>query len=259
MTGSIAETLRLRLKAGGVHLLGSLLLASLAALLVFKVWYPAPLASAQGVDQILLLLIGVDVVIGPLITTLVFVPNKKGMLMDIIIIVTLQLSAMLYGMHTIFAARPALIVFNVDRFDVVAAADMQAEGLEIAEAKGKPGLPWFGPKVVAAILPDDPEQRTKILFSAVQGGPDLPQLAQWQVPYTTAKDAVIKHTHPLAELKAQNDLSSTAWVEFLQSLGGAADDFGYLPMRAKTKDGAVIIKAHSAQIVRIVLLQPKWK
>lgn len=259
MAKPLAAILKPRLKAGGIHLLGSLTLASLAALLVFQVWYPSPLAEAQGVSQILLMLIAVDVVIGPLVTTIVFDRDKKGMRMDMVIIISLQLAAMLYGIHTIFAARPALIVFNVDRFDVVAASDMQPEGLAVARAQGKPGLSWFGPRVVAAFLPEDTEQKNEILFSSIQGGPDLPQLAQWQGPYEQAKDAVIKHIRPLSELKMQNEMSPATWAIFLRSLGRPAADLGYLPMRAKSRDGVVIVKARSAEIVKIALMSPKWR
>lgn len=259
MTNALATFLKPRLRAGGVHLLGSALLASLVTLLVFCVWYPAPLATAQGVSGIVLMLIAIDVVIGPMVTTLVFKRGKKGMLMDMIIIVSLQLAAMLYGVHTIFIARPALIVFNIDRFDVVAASEMQPEGLALARAQGGPGLPWFGPRVEGANLPTDQKQRNALLFSVVKGGPDIPQLAQWHVPYEQVRKEVIARAHPLLELKALNGMSDAEWQAFTADLQNGGQGLGYLPMRAKARDGAVIVDRHSAAVVKIVLLNPKWR
>jgi hypothetical protein len=252
-----SSDLKSRLKAGGIHLLGSLSLACLTGFMVFRVWYPSPLAQMQGVSAILLLMIGVDVVLGPLLTTAVFNTNKRRVLLkvDLGLIATVQLAAMLYGVSVIFAARPAVIVFNVDRFDVVAASDMQLAGLKIAHEQGKPGLPWFGPRIVAAFLPADARERAGILFS----GFDLPQMAQWQVPYEDAIDVVKKKARPLSELKAENKLDDYAWREFLGSLGGPESDFAYLPMRARSQDGVMVINVKTTAAIKIVALSPRWR
>ena len=58
----------LRVRAFLIHLSASALLAVMALAVVFGLWYPAPLHAAVGVSAIVLLLVGVDVVIGPLLT-----------------------------------------------------------------------------------------------------------------------------------------------------------------------------------------------
>ena len=59
---------RFALKMAGYHLLVSLFLAGMAALLVFKVWYPYPYAELTGGLQLYKLVVAVDVVCGPLLT-----------------------------------------------------------------------------------------------------------------------------------------------------------------------------------------------
>ena len=65
-----------RLRAFLWHFLASLLMASLALMLVYGVWYPSPLHALLGVTSIFLIVLAVDVVIGPVLT---FVVAKQGM------------------------------------------------------------------------------------------------------------------------------------------------------------------------------------
>ncbi len=66
-----------RLKAFAIHLAISALIALTVIGLVFFIWYPSPLHTALGVTQIFLILLAVDVVLGPLLTLLVYKAGKK--------------------------------------------------------------------------------------------------------------------------------------------------------------------------------------
>src|SRR5690606_7616795 len=122
-----------RFKAFLLHLAASTLIALLALLLVFKLWYPAPLHEALGVTQIFLLLLLVDVVLGPLLTLLVYKTGKKSLVMDLALIAALQLAALGYGLWTVAEGRPAWVVYNAGRFDVVTVVDIDTR-LQIGRA-----------------------------------------------------------------------------------------------------------------------------
>ena len=66
-----------KLRAFGIHLSLSLLVAALAAVVVFGVWYPYPYRDISGGRDLFLLIVGVDVVLGPLVTFTVFNPKKS--------------------------------------------------------------------------------------------------------------------------------------------------------------------------------------
>jgi len=59
------------------HLLISAFIASLVLLVVFKVWYPTPLAEAVGVTKIFLMMLVIDVVVGPILGFIVYKEGKK--------------------------------------------------------------------------------------------------------------------------------------------------------------------------------------
>ena len=93
-------------------------MASVAALLVLWVWYPYPYGLLSGGRHLFLLLMGVDVVCGPLLTLVLFNPTKprRELLTDMALVVCIQLAALAYGLYTAQEARPLFLVHEVDRF-----------------------------------------------------------------------------------------------------------------------------------------------
>ena len=66
-----------RLKFFLSHLLLSFLVALLVIGLVFLIWYSSPLVTAVGVTHIFLMLLVIDVILGPLLGLLVYKEGKK--------------------------------------------------------------------------------------------------------------------------------------------------------------------------------------
>ena len=75
---------KLRLRASAIHLAISLSIATLAAWLVFGWWYPYPYRERSGGRELFTLVVAVDVVLGPLITLVIFNTTKtrRHLLMD---------------------------------------------------------------------------------------------------------------------------------------------------------------------------------
>lgn len=69
--------MKFRFVCFGSHLFVSSFIALLAVGLVFGLWYPSPLDKALGVVNIFLLLMCIDVIIGPLLTLVVAKQGKK--------------------------------------------------------------------------------------------------------------------------------------------------------------------------------------
>lgn len=125
-----------RIKAFLIHLAISIVVALAAMALVFGLWYPSPLHAALGVTGIFLLLLAVDVVLGPCLTLVVFKPGKKTLVFDLAVIVVLQAAALVYGLYTVAEGRPAWLVFAHDRFDVVRVVDINTEHIDEAAVNG---------------------------------------------------------------------------------------------------------------------------
>ena len=154
-----------RWKASAIHVCISAAIAALMVGIMWMLWYPPPYFDAMGGGMLIALIVGCDVTIGPLITLIIFKSGKKGLNTDLAIIGCVQLAALAYGTYTIFIARPVFTVFAVDRFEVVAANGIKSEDLAKATSPAFSSLSFTGPRVVAARLPSDPQERSQLMIN----------------------------------------------------------------------------------------------
>lgn len=239
-----------RLKAFLLHLTVSIFIALLAVLAVFRVWYPAPLHEALGVTHIFLLLLLIDVILGPLLTLLVFKTGKKTLIIDMAIIACLQLAALSYGLWTVAEGRPAWIVYNTDRFDVVTVVDIDSRQLDEARAQYR-SASWSGPQWVGAVKPDDPERNNNILFEAIRGGSDIAQRPNLYRPLEEVAEAMPLYALPLAVL---NDFNDPAKVNDV--LYKWPDAAAWVPLMARAKPMVVLLGENKSNVIAIVELAP---
>ncbi|HVZ47071.1 MAG TPA: TfpX/TfpZ family type IV pilin accessory protein [Ramlibacter sp.] len=243
-----------RLRAATIHLGLSIGVALLAALLVFIEWYPYPYREISGGRELFILLTSVDVVIGPLITFAIFNRAKpwRELKRDLAIVGVLQLSALIYGLHTVYLARPVHLVFEIDRFRVVAAADIPEDAL----SKTPPGvdaLPLFGPTLLAVRPFRDSVERSDFTFIAVRGISLSAQPALWE-PYDNARDRVKTAARPLEALTKRFPQRSAQIDALLASAGRGGKPTVWLPLAGRKTFWTVFIDPATAEPVAFMPL-----
>ena len=232
------------------HLVISMLIALSVVAIVFLVWYPAPLATAVGVTHIFLMMLVIDVILGPLLTLLVYKQGKKTLLFDLTVIVLLQISALGYGLWTISQGRPAWLVFNVDRFDVVRVNDIDNRSIEKAKEEYK--VPsWFYPKWVAATSPKNIDENNQVTFEAVFSGVDIAQRPNLYSPLINQRKQVQKKAVNIKELYKYNDKQLVQEI-----LGQYPQADAFVPLKANAVDMTVLIDKEKGEVVKIVDLRP---
>jgi energy-coupling factor transporter transmembrane protein EcfT len=242
----------MRIKAFLIHGLVSISVALLVIGLVFFIWYPSPLAKAVGVTHIFLMMLVIDVILGPLLTLLVYKQGKKTLLFDLTVIVLLQISALGYGLWTISQGRPAWLVFNVDRFDNVRVNDIDNRNIKKAQqAYQNPS--WFYPQWVAATSPKNVEENNKVTFEAVFSGVDIAQRPNLYLPLINQRQQIQKRAKDLNELYQYNDKQLVKGILAQYPKANA-----YIPLKANAVDMTVLIDKKTGQVVEIVDLRP-WK
>ncbi len=245
-----------RLRAFLIHLAISATIAVIAIIFVFFVWYPSPLHEAVGVTEVFLIVLAVDITIGPVITFIIFKRGKPSLPFDLAVIAILQIAALSYGMLTVFEGRPAFVVFNSDRFDVTRASDINPESLETAKQQdnefGKLG--WLSPRWVGSLKSKDLARRKEILFSSVQGGPDWPELPELFVPLSKVKQQILNRAHPIQKLydiykyKEEQLVMMDEWK--------TKKNVKWLALRGPVKDMIVLVNAKTAEIIKVVNISP---
>jgi hypothetical protein len=235
-----------RWQAAGTHFLISLLIAAAALTVILGMWFPGALFEAAGGLGLLYLLVGVDVVLGPLLTLLVFKSGKPGMKFDFAVIGTLQLAALIYGFSTVEQARPAFVVFVLDRFEMVAAVDLAPEELAAAKYPEFRSAPWTGPKLVAADMPTDNAERQKLVRLALTGA-DLQHFPKYYVPYAERSKEVLAKAMTIAKLRATEPANAPAVDAWLASSGTKEDAVRALLLRTRFAWLVVLVDPRTAQ------------
>jgi hypothetical protein len=245
-----------RFKASLAHFAISLTVAGFAYLAVRFFWYPGPLFEVAGGLELLLLVIGVDVTLGPLITLIIFKPGKWGLKFDLAVIATLQVAALIYGLWSIAESRPVFITFVKDRFELVRAGELDDADLADA-APGFGSLSWFGYRLAGAKLPKDPNEQLKLMDSAVLGGKDIHYFPRYYVDYSVVAPDAALVAAPLAKLRSLNP-GREAEVDALATRAGTEAGLGFLPMRAGKRDMTVVVEKRGGAIVALMTLRP-WE
>lgn len=241
-----------RLKFFFGHLLSSFLITLFVVGLVFFIWYPAPLAKAVGVTHIFLMLLAIDVIIGPILGLLVYKEGKKTLRFDLSVIIAIQIVALCYGVYSIERGRPVWIVYNVDRFEVVRNNEIILDHIDQAKPQFQ-YVSWIKPQIVAIKSAENVQQHTNDMFIEVLGGISLAQQPERYVELTQVKNQIQQRAKNLAELKQYNGEKQ---VEDILEKYSQANAF--VPLKANTVDMTVLVNKDTAEIIKIVDLRP-WK
>lgn len=186
------------------HLLLSLVVAALTAVLVFGMWFPEPHRAISGGLVLFALILCVDVVCGPLLTLLLLHPSKSrlALVVDVALIACVQLSALAYGLYSLSMARPLAVVFETDRFRVVTYADVQE--VDIPKAPAWVRLWGFrAPQVLGTRSARTGAEKIDSVQASVQGV-EPGQRPDWWQDYALSVPKVLERAHALEELQQLN-------------------------------------------------------
>jgi hypothetical protein len=247
-----------RPRAFVTHLALSALVVSGACAVIFFVWYPRPYFEATGAWHVLRVLIGVDLVLGPLLTLIVFKPGKWGLKFDLCVIALVQLAALVYGLTTIYGERPYFTVFAVDRFYVLALKDVAEAELDeyrIAERIG--AKPLRGPVHVVAERPTEPKAFQRFLEETVfEGKPDLERRPEFWRRYEGATSEVIARARPLSVLRAARPQAAEPIASLVAALGLPEERLAFLPLIAKNRDFSFVVDAADGTPLDVLDVDP---
>ena len=227
----------------------SILVAIILLAGIFFIWYPSPLAKAVGVTHIFLMLIAIDLIVGPILGLLVYKEGKKSLKFDLTVIILLQISALSYGMYSIAQGRPAWLVYNVDRFELIRNNELFNQNIN--QVKVLYRYPsWFGPQFAATKFASDIKQRNQETFSDIFDGISIAQRPERYVELNKAKKQMRQREQKLELLQQYNNKTDVEKI-----LAKYPQATAFLPMKASAVDMTVLID-QKANVVKIVDLRP---
>ena len=219
-----------RYSAFGIHLLISLGLFLVLGAIITLRWYPDFFFELDGGWEGLRLILGVDLVLGPLLTLIVFNASKPEIKTDLAIIGALQIACLAGGMYVVWSERPLAMVY-VDGHFYSMSADAWTEVNEpVPDLSGFPG-PW--PKRIAVELPTDLSTQSDIRGKAFRSGSSLRVQADYYVPMDDGK-IVLKDAYPLDNIRIRDE-DYGELDNWQAQHEGPLEDYAFFPLGTRYK------------------------
>ncbi|CAG0908405.1 unnamed protein product, partial [Cyprideis torosa] len=174
----------------------------------------------------------VDVVLGPLLTLVVYKPLKTTLKIDLGVIAAVQIAALGYGMYTINQAHPLYVAYAIDRFTPINANEVspaKAKHAELQKSK------LSGPTIVYVQKPSDPSEMSRLTMEVLSGKPDIDARPEYYEPFNKFATEVMQKGSTPQQL-SQTPEHKQKLEAFIAKYGKTAEDYAFLPLVGKEKD-----------------------
>ncbi|MDP3858244.1 MAG: hypothetical protein Q8Q73_10855 [Stagnimonas sp.] len=231
-----------KFKALGTHLGISGLLVAVALWLMLVRWLPTPLFHTDGGGIGLKLIVLVDLVLGPLLTFVVFDPAKsrRALGLDFTVIALVQLGAYGYGLHNVHAVRVQALAYYEGAFHTVTPAVLAEQ---VIEPGGWQPLGARAPYLVDTREPANDDEAGGVGSYALVSGLEPYQLHFLYRPYAEAARQHWSRGWSLAALERQQPEVAAKARAWLQDRDLAAESVRFYRVEGYFENAALVIDA----------------
>ena len=225
---ALRRSLPARFKAAGIHLALSGVVFAVALYLILVHWYPGFHFGVDGGWRGVKIMAGVDLVLGPALTLVIFNPYKARRLIviDLACIAIIQVAALVWGFYAVHSQRPVAVSFQEGAFRSMTPAPLAVEKrpADFAEQFSE-----RRPPLVFARSPANAEEETRAAMQLMVGG-----VAPHEDPFFF--DRLDRHWGEVrrqalsAESRAKESPAfAQALPGFVAGQGGSAADYLFFP------------------------------
>ena len=241
-----------RFKAFSIHFAISFLIFLILLYFILIQWYPDPLFSNDGGWRVIRIIVGVDLVLGPLLTLIVFKSGKPGLKFDLTMIALVQIIALSWGVWNTYNERPAAIVYTLDFFTPVPAYQLAEQGMTPDKLK------QFGDSWPVLIYSDiKKEKQSEVLSESMKKA----------IPIYLLTDYYRKFSHEHKQVLLDNSMNLEKYVETrpelkkiyqkaLLHLNPTKTNTTYLALHSREKWVTTIFDLDSMKIIDTMDIEP---
>jgi len=238
------------------YLIASVIVMATTLGSLYAGWYRWPAWYLVGGDDVALIMVLVDLALGPLAVLLVSDPGKPRAVWqrDLVAIVLVQASALAGGIHTLWTGRPLYFEFSMDRIEVVQAAVFDEDTVNTARLQGARIIPgWQSlPQWIWAPLPEDAKTASQIVLGTAFGGQDVTAMPQYFRPWAEGLSAMQSHFRPVKNLVDSAGLSESEYQQLLADLGRPEEELVLLPVQGRRRTGYQVLLRETGEPLRFV-------
>ncbi|ABD80132.1 hypothetical protein [Saccharophagus degradans] len=199
-----------RLSAFFIHLAISAGIFVILSGIIYFYLYPGVLFTTDGGSQGIKIIAGVDLVIGPLLTLIIFNPKKDKLKQDLFVICFLQTALLIIGMHLVYNARPIAVIFSDGKYHTMSKASFDLHGLDYTVLDTH----YFRPTYYIIPPLQDEDEAAKETFNQLTEGPIYLKVDRY-LPYQDNWHHIKNAMLPEAKIKSfglPEKILSDFWV-----------------------------------------------
>ncbi|MBS9777252.1 MAG: fimb protein [Gammaproteobacteria bacterium] len=236
-------------KYASFHLISTVVVAVLLAIVVFNFWYPAPFDSIVGGLGLYKLVIIIDVICGPLLTFVLFNPKKsaKELLLDMTLVVSIQLSALGYGLYNVYQVKPVAIVFELDSFRIVDNLTVHLKDKDNALPQFQ-SIPLWGVQFVGVKRASNAHDANKNMNLSLQGIEMGMRVDLWK-PYGEIQEDIKSVYQPISKLSKLPNNEKKILKAALERTTTTKENTYFLPLSDTVTGNWIVLLNKEANII----------
>ncbi len=240
-----------RYRAAFYHLSISFVVFVFLAYVVLFIWFPGFFFAIDGGWEGMRILIGVDLVLGPLLTLMVFKEGKPGLKFDLTMIGTFQAVCLAAGLYVIYSERPIFFIYYEQHFYSCSSDTFTRFGVDTPDYLKYSSS---SPAMIYVNVPDNAIEEAdarKVLYDD-----EVPPwtFSAWYTPLGEHLDKIVQQGVGEQEIRDRDaDGNLDAW---LAKYGGDFDDYAFVPIHSRYRDAFLGIRKSDKQMIDIVEIRP---
>ena len=240
-----------RFKAFSIHFAISFIIFLILLYFILVQWYPQPLFSTDGGWRVIRIIVGVDLILGPLLTLIVFKAGKPGLKFDLAMIALVQVLALSWGVWNTYNERPAALIYTLDFFTPVPAYQLSEQGMTAKKLK------QFGNTWPVTIYIDIPKEKiSETIKESMQAQKPLYLLTQYYSPFGEEQTQVLKENSMDLEKYVEDKPKLKKLYQHSLLTNTAKTNISYLALHSREKWVTAIFDLDSMKIIDTIDIEP---
>jgi hypothetical protein len=179
-------------------------------------------------------------VLGPLLTLIVFRPGKPGLKYDLALIALVQTAALSWGVWTVYDQRTAMVTFAADTF-ITMNSEMVDQAGEKPRAMLAQARVGTGPVYAVIALPDNRADR-RAMLNRLNSKPLHMQGEAYQPLEKSDLKKILEQSIDVKLLASKNPEAQIKLDAFLKKTGGNIEDYAFLPLLCRYTDLTIVLR-----------------
>lgn len=220
-------------------------------------WFSRPLFVAEGGHYLLLLIAGVDLVLGPLLTLLAVGPRKSrpAIRQDLLTTSLLRTLALAMGLWLGWESRPAAVVWLDETFHTLPLSALKEDPTTYAAISSHLRS---RPVYLIVDLPEDPAARSAVFVEAYAKGTSVLLDSSRYLPFDPRLSAIrAAHSRYISRISNHSGIASSLDKEGIQLEALDGSHWLLLPVVSRYRTHHLLIDAESGEVIRSIQLKPR--